>query len=189
MCRIDRRSITTQALENPCYDRRILDAPDRPQLPAAARAGLNVDGEHPLDEAFVEFKLWRSERVTLPSIVATSGEPAGIGPGLFPALAGCDWPARLVVTGNVELVPERFGLAQPRVVVLGLNPHAGEGRHLGSEQTEVISPTLNELVDEGIRLAGRVPADNAFRSAALATTDAILAMCHDRGLPVLKHAS
>ena len=83
---------------------------------------------------------------------------------------------------------ERFGLWQPRIVVCGLNPHAGEGGHLGSEEIEVISPTLRELRDEGIGLTGPVPADTAFTAAALAETDAILAMYHDQGLPVLKHA-
>jgi 4-hydroxythreonine-4-phosphate dehydrogenase len=82
---------------------------------------------------------------------------------------------------------ERFGVPAPRVLVCGLNPHAGEGGHLGREEAEVIAPVLGRLRAEGLDLAGPVPADTAFTPARLATCDAVLAMYHDQGLPVIKH--
>jgi 4-hydroxythreonine-4-phosphate dehydrogenase len=81
-----------------------------------------------------------------------------------------------------------FGLHQPRILVLGLNPHAGEGGHLGTEEQTVIDPTLDKLRAEGFRLDGPLPADTAFVPARLACAEAVLAMYHDQGLPVLKHA-
>lgn len=80
-----------------------------------------------------------------------------------------------------------FGLTQPRITVLGLNPHAGEAGHLGREEIEIIEPALAELRTEGLHLDGPVPADTAFLPARLAHCDAVLAMYHDQGLPVLKH--
>ena len=81
-----------------------------------------------------------------------------------------------------------FGIATPRIVVLGLNPHAGEGGHLGREELEVIAPLLERLRGEGMDLAGPLPADTAFLPAKLRATDAVLAMYHDQGLPVLKYS-
>jgi 4-hydroxythreonine-4-phosphate dehydrogenase len=83
----------------------------------------------------------------------------------------------------------KFGVPQPRILVCGLNPHAGEGGHLGREELDVIEPTLRELRLEGLHLTGPVPADTAFLPERLAGHDAVLAMFHDQGLPVLKHAS
>jgi 4-hydroxythreonine-4-phosphate dehydrogenase len=83
----------------------------------------------------------------------------------------------------------KFGIGQPRILVCGLNPHAGEGGHLGREEIEVIAPALGRLRSEGLDLTGPVPADTAFLPARLAGHDAVLAMYHDQGLPVLKHAS
>jgi 4-hydroxythreonine-4-phosphate dehydrogenase len=83
---------------------------------------------------------------------------------------------------------ERFEIAAPRIAVLGLNPHAGEGGHLGREEIDVIIPALEALRAEGMDLRGPLPADTAFTPAALADCDAVLAMYHDQGLPVLKHA-
>jgi 4-hydroxythreonine-4-phosphate dehydrogenase len=82
---------------------------------------------------------------------------------------------------------DKFGLPQPRIVVLGLNPHAGEGGHLGREEIDVISPVLEKLRGEGMNLVGPVPADTAFTGEQIARSDAFLAMYHDQGLPVLKH--
>ncbi len=82
-----------------------------------------------------------------------------------------------------------FGVRRPRILVLGLNPHAGEGGHLGREEIETITPTLDALRKLGLRLEGPVPADTAFLPHRLAGIDAVLAMYHDQGLPVLKHAS
>jgi 4-hydroxythreonine-4-phosphate dehydrogenase len=83
---------------------------------------------------------------------------------------------------------EKFALADPRILVLGLNPHAGEGGHLGREEIDVIIPVLERLRGEGMNLRGPLPADTAFLPRELATGEAVLAMYHDQGLPVLKHA-
>jgi 4-hydroxythreonine-4-phosphate dehydrogenase len=80
----------------------------------------------------------------------------------------------------------RFSCAAPRITVLGLNPHAGEGGHLGSEDQAVIAPVCEMLRGEGLNILGPVPADSAFIPSLRAQTDAYLAMYHDQGLPVLK---
>ncbi|MGY6631297.1 MAG: 4-hydroxythreonine-4-phosphate dehydrogenase PdxA [Wenzhouxiangella sp.] len=82
----------------------------------------------------------------------------------------------------------RFGIDQPVIMVLGLNPHAGEGGHLGREEIEVIEPVLARLRAKGMNLLGPLPADTGFLPNRLAEVDAVLAMYHDQGLPVLKHA-
>jgi 4-hydroxythreonine-4-phosphate dehydrogenase len=81
-----------------------------------------------------------------------------------------------------------FGLPAPRIAVLGLNPHAGESGHLGREEIDVIEPALRGLRAEGIDVRGPVPADTAFTPQFLAGVDVIVAMYHDQGLPVIKHA-
>ena len=81
-----------------------------------------------------------------------------------------------------------YGLRAPRILVTGLNPHAGEGGHMGQEEIEIIEPTLASLRDEGLMLTGPMPADTLFTPRHLAEADAVLAMYHDQGLPVLKHA-
>jgi 4-hydroxythreonine-4-phosphate dehydrogenase len=83
---------------------------------------------------------------------------------------------------------EDFGIDQPRVAVLGLNPHAGEAGHLGREELDVIEPVLKRLRGEGMHMAGPLPADTAFLPAKLQDFDAVLAMYHDQGLPVLKYS-
>ena len=79
-----------------------------------------------------------------------------------------------------------FGIARPRILVAGLNPHAGEGGHLGREEIDTIEPTLEALRAEGISLTGPLPADTLFTPHWLDQADAVLAMYHDQGLPVLK---
>jgi 4-hydroxythreonine-4-phosphate dehydrogenase len=86
-----------------------------------------------------------------------------------------------------EELQRRFGIIAPRILVCGLNPHAGESGHLGREEIEVITPVIEELRRAGLRLRGPVPADTAFTAAQLADVDAVLTMYHDQGLPVLKH--
>lgn len=83
----------------------------------------------------------------------------------------------------------RFGIAQPRIFVAGLNPHAGEGGHLGREEIEVMIPVLDKLRGEGFDVSVPLPADTLFAAHRLRECDAVLAMYHDQGLPVLKHAS
>jgi 4-hydroxythreonine-4-phosphate dehydrogenase len=81
----------------------------------------------------------------------------------------------------------RFGLAEPHILICGLNPHAGESGHLGREEIEIIEPVIRKLSMQGMQLRGPVPADTAFIPAQLEGVDAVLAMYHDQGLPVLKH--
>ena len=83
---------------------------------------------------------------------------------------------------------QRFGIARPHIKVCGLNPHAGEDGHLGREEIDVLIPTLQGLRSEGIDLDGPLPADTVFNPRYIADSDAILAMYHDQGLPVLKHS-
>jgi 4-hydroxythreonine-4-phosphate dehydrogenase len=93
---------------------------------------------------------------------------------------------------TLEIVHTDFGrhfsIPRPRIAVLGLNPHAGESGHLGREEIEVIEPVIRELKSSGIDLRGPFPADTAFTRPFLETADVIVAMYHDQGLPVVKHA-
>jgi 4-hydroxythreonine-4-phosphate dehydrogenase len=120
-------------------------------------------------------------------------------PGLRVALATTHLPLRAVadaITGEgLQQVlrvlhrdlRDRFGIAAPRILVCGLNPHAGEAGHLGREEIEVIAPALEALRAEGLQLYGPLPADTLFTPRYLDHADAVLAMYHDQGLPVLKH--
>ena len=81
---------------------------------------------------------------------------------------------------------DKFGIEKPRILVCGLNPHAGEGGHLGSEEIEIIEPVLEEMRQLGMTLIGPLPADTLFTDKYLADADAVLSMFHDQGLPVLK---
>lgn len=83
----------------------------------------------------------------------------------------------------------KYGIAQPRILVAGLNPHAGEGGYLGREEIEVITPVLDTLRAEGMQLSGPHPADTMFTPPVLAGGDAVLAMYHDQGLTALKYAT
>jgi 4-hydroxythreonine-4-phosphate dehydrogenase len=87
---------------------------------------------------------------------------------------------------NAEL-KTKFGIEKPRILVCGLNPHAGEGGHLGHEEIEIITPVLDLLRAEGMQLNGPLPADTLFTDKYLNHADAVLAMYHDQGLPVLKY--
>jgi 4-hydroxythreonine-4-phosphate dehydrogenase len=87
---------------------------------------------------------------------------------------------------NMDL-ERHFSLSAPRIAVLGLNPHAGEGGHLGREEIDIIRPVIAELRAEGLNLEGPIPADTAFTPRFLKTADVIVAMYHDQGLPVIKH--
>lgn len=120
-------------------------------------------------------------------------------PGLRVALATTHLPLRQVadaITGPlIERVMRilhndllsKFGIASPRILVCGLNPHAGEDGHLGREELDVIIPALERLRAEGMHLIGPLPADTLFTPKHLDQADAVLAMYHDQGLPVLKH--
>lgn len=84
---------------------------------------------------------------------------------------------------------QRFGIARPRILVAGLNPHAGEGGYLGREEIDIISPALDRARAAGIDVQGPLPADTLFQPKYLSQADCVLTMYHDQGLPVLKFAS
>lgn len=100
----------------------------------------------------------------------------------------CDSLERTLRVLHADLIA-RFAIPRPRILVAGLNPHAGESGHLGREEMDVIVPTLNRLRSEGMDLTGPLPADTLFQPERLLQSDCVLAMYHDQGLPVLKFAS
>ena len=152
------------------------------------------------------------------SVIADSGVPFTGHTEFLAELTGTALPVMLLVAGDLRValasthlplreVPDyittqrledvlrvlhadlraKFGIEQPEIVVCGLNPHAGEGGHLGSEDEAIIAPVIRSLSQQGMKLRGPLPADTAFTPAA-GHHDAVLAMYHDQGLPVLKYA-
>ena len=99
-------------------------------------------------------------------------------------------PDRLALTLRIiqRDLQSRFHVSEPHILVCGLNPHAGEDGHLGYEEIDIIQPVLEQLITEGMHLTGPLPADSAFTPRLLEKADAVLAMYHDQGLPVLKHS-
>lgn len=120
-------------------------------------------------------------------------------PGLRVALVTTHLPLRQVADAITESrlsqvgtilhhdLQHSFGIAAPRILVCGLNPHAGEGGYLGHEEIDVINPTLTKLNEQGMNFSPCLPADTLFTAKYLDHCDAVLAMYHDQGLPVLKH--
>lgn len=94
---------------------------------------------------------------------------------------------RQTITVLHRALQQDFAARKPKILVCGLNPHAGEGGHLGREEIDIIEPTLKELRAEGMNLIGPLPADTLFTPKVLSDADAVLAMYHDQGLPVLKY--
>jgi 4-hydroxythreonine-4-phosphate dehydrogenase len=124
-----------------------------------------------------------------------------VGGGLRVALATTHLPLRQVADAITPALLEnvlhviqrdlirRFGIAQPRILVAGLNPHAGEGGYLGREEIDIMIPVLDRLRAQGMNVSAPLPADTLFTPQRLAQCDCVLAMYHDQGLPVLKYAS
>ncbi|MTD41056.1 4-hydroxythreonine-4-phosphate dehydrogenase PdxA [Erwinia sp. CPCC 100877] len=94
---------------------------------------------------------------------------------------------RQVLTTLYRDLQRKFGISQPHILVCGLNPHAGEGGHMGTEEIDTLIPVLEEMRASGMRLTGPLPADTLFQPKYLDSADAVLAMYHDQGLPVLKY--
>lgn len=94
---------------------------------------------------------------------------------------------RQIVTILYHDLQTKFGIVHPHILVCGLNPHAGEGGHMGTEEIDTIIPVLDELRQQGMNLSGPLPADTLFQPKYLDSADAVLAMYHDQGLPVLKY--
>ncbi len=124
-------------------------------------------------------------------MLATPGLRVALVTTHLPLRAVCDaiTPQRLTEVLRITHRGLRrdFGLARPRLLVCGLNPHAGEEGHLGREEMDIIIPVLETLRGEGLALEGPLPADSLFIDRYLETADAVVAMYHDQGLPVLKH--
>jgi 4-hydroxythreonine-4-phosphate dehydrogenase len=124
-----------------------------------------------------------------------------VGGGLRVALATTHLPLSMVAKAITKKSLEKtirilhadligkFNIKNPRILIAGLNPHAGEGGYLGDEEITTINPVLASLRKEGMELIGALPADTLFTEHHLKNADAVLAMYHDQGLPVLKHAS
>lgn len=146
--------------------------------------------------AFTGHTEYLAERTRAPQVVMLL-----VGAGLRVAIATTHLPLAAVPAAitrpllrsvlsvlNADL-RARFGIAHPRILVCGLNPHAGESGFLGREEIEVIGPAIEEMARRGLGVRGPFPADTVFTPRVLATGDAVLAMYHDQGLPVLKHAA
>ena len=146
--------------------------------------------------AFTGHTEYLAERTHTPNVVMIL-----VGGGMRVALATIhmalkDVPSAITKTGlevtirilHADLIT-KFGINNPRILVAGLNPHAGEDGYLGREEIEVINPVLAKLRCENMNLIGALPADTLFAKHHLKHSDAVLAMYHDQGLPVLKHAS
>lgn len=124
-----------------------------------------------------------------------------VGGGIRVALATTHLPLRAVaaaityddLTRTITILHTalraQFGIAEPNILVSGLNPHAGESGNLGDEEIRIIEPVIAQLRTQGMRLTGPLPADTLFQPKYLQHADAVLTMYHDQGLPVLKHAS
>ena len=200
-------------VELPCPAAPVAGQPD-PANAASVVAALTQAGRACLDDACDGLVTGPVHKAVINQAgIAFTGTT-----GLLAAEAGCEVvmmlanPAMRVALQTVHLplraVPEaitpealartlrivdgalrtQFGIPQPVIAVLGLNPHAGEDGHLGREELDVIAPTLSALRSEGLHLLGPLPADTAFLPDKLRGVDAVLAMYHDQGLPVLKHA-
>lgn len=143
-----------------------------------------------------------AEKTATPQVVMMLAAPAaGELPPLRVALASThlalkDVPAALSVDGlgvTLDIIEHdlrtKFGIAAPRILVAGLNPHAGEGGYLGREEIDVIAPAIAAARARGIECSGPYPADTLFQPKYLKQADCVLAMYHDQGLPVLKYAS
>ncbi|MCE2570563.1 4-hydroxythreonine-4-phosphate dehydrogenase PdxA [Motilimonas eburnea] len=148
------------------------------------QAGVSFSGH-------TEFFAQESNTADVVMLLATTGLRVALVTTHIPLayVAKAITPERL--TNIIEILNSelkaKFAIAKPRIYVCGLNPHAGEGGHLGREEIEVITPTLDTLRDQGIDLVGPLPADTLFQPKYLDDADAVLTMYHDQGLPVLKY--
>jgi 4-hydroxythreonine-4-phosphate dehydrogenase len=152
--------------------------------------------------AFSGHTEYLAERTNTPQVVMMlAGSPGPDAPYLRVALATTHLPLRAVpdaitfdgLTRVLDIIDAdlktKFGIAAPRILVTGLNPHAGEGGYLGREEIDIIAPALAAAQARGIDARGPYPADTLFQPKYLAGADCVLAMYHDQGLPVLKHAT
>lgn len=138
-----------------------------------------------------EFFAMQSNTSDVVMLLATSGLRVALATTHIPlAYVGkaitADRLTKVITILNREL-SSKFGIVEPRIYICGLNPHAGENGHIGKEEQLVITPTITALKATGMDLIGPLPADTIFQPKYLADADAVLAMYHDQGLPVLKY--
>lgn len=152
--------------------------------------GIINDGGVPFT-GHTEFFAERSHRDRVVMMLATEELRVALATTHLPLL---DVPAAITPQTLTEVITilnhdlrTKFGIDEPQIYVCGLNPHAGEGGHMGREEIDVIIPTLESLRQQGIHLIGPLPADTLFQPKYLEHADAVLAMYHDQGLPVLKY--
>src|SRR5690606_28800948 len=138
-----------------------------------------------------EYQAHKCQRHPVVMMLATEGLRVALATTHLPLRAVADAIDRPLLLRVLRILDEdlrgKFGIARPRILVSGLNPHAGEGGHLGREEIDVIIPALGALRTAGLDLTGPLPADTLFTPHVLAGADAVLAMYHDQGLPVLKY--
>ncbi|MGP4123618.1 MAG: 4-hydroxythreonine-4-phosphate dehydrogenase PdxA [Sodalis sp. (in: enterobacteria)] len=152
--------------------------------------GIINEGSQPFS-GHTEYFAERSGRDRVVMMLATESLRVALATTHLPLLAVPDAITRQsldeVITILAQALNQQFGIAQPCIYVCGLNPHAGESGHIGREEIEVITPTLDTLRAKGYNLVGPLPADTLFQPKYLQKADAVLAMYHDQGLPVLKY--
>ena len=151
--------------------------------------GVINDAGNPFS-GHTEYLADRTHREKVVMMLATEGLRVALATTHLPLkdVSAAITPESLSLVINIlhHDLQQHFGISKPHILVCGLNPHAGEGGHMGREEIDTIEPTLNALRLQGIDLEGPLPADTLFTPKYLERADAVLAMFHDQGLPVLK---
>jgi 4-hydroxythreonine-4-phosphate dehydrogenase len=148
------------------------------------KAGVSFSGH-------TEFFAYQSNTIDVVMLLATEGLNVALATTHIPL----EYVAKAITRERLHKVIHiintdlklKFGVKEPHIYVCGLNPHAGEDGHIGTEEIHTIIPALNELREEGLKITGPLPADTIFQTKYLENADVVLAMYHDQGLPVLKY--
>ncbi|HLR16322.1 MAG TPA: 4-hydroxythreonine-4-phosphate dehydrogenase PdxA [Alcanivoracaceae bacterium] len=169
-----------------------LDGTFSAMVTAPLAKSVICDGADPHFTGHTEYLAARSNTERVVMMLATEGLRVALATTHLPLRNVADAITQESLTTTLRILHtdlrQRFHIEQPRILVLGLNPHAGEDGHLGMEEITTITPALDALRAQGFTLTGPLPADTAFTPHLLETHDAVLAMYHDQGLPVLKYA-
>ncbi|WP_272969886.1 4-hydroxythreonine-4-phosphate dehydrogenase PdxA, partial [Alteromonas australica] len=148
------------------------------------KAGVSFSGH-------TEFFAYQSNTIDVVMLLATEGLNVALATTHIPL----EYVSRAITKERLHKVIHiintdlklKFGIQTPHIYVCGLNPHAGEDGHIGTEEIHTIIPALDELREEGLKITGPLPADTIFQPKYLDDADVVLAMYHDQGLPVLKY--